>query len=92
MTSCARIKSSGSWMTGENVREKMIYVLEGTAVIEIERMAGELKPNDYQHVPSTHQHRVINHGVIPLRYFEFMCFDPTAPVAIRPEDAHLAKE
>jgi len=27
-----------------------------------------------------------------LRYFEFVCFDPTAPAPIRPEDAHLAQE
>src|SRR6516165_3625312 len=34
----------------ESVREKMLYVLEGDATIEIERMRGEMHPNDYQHI------------------------------------------
>jgi quercetin dioxygenase-like cupin family protein len=76
----------------ESVREKMIYVLEGRGEIEIERMCGVLNPNDYQHVPSTHHHRITNTGEANLKYLEFVCFDPTAPVAIRPEDTHLAKE
>jgi mannose-6-phosphate isomerase-like protein (cupin superfamily) len=76
----------------EDVREKMIYVLEGDAKIEIERMSGVMKPNDYQHVPATHRHRVTNGGDGPLRYFEFVCFDPTAPAILRPEDQHLVKE
>ncbi len=71
----------------ESVCEKMIYVLEGSATIEIERLRGGLGPNDYQHVPSGHRHRVANAGDVPLRYLEFVCFDPTAPAAIRPEDA-----
>lgn len=76
----------------ESVREKMIYVLEGNAEIVIERMRGPLKPNDYQHVPATHHHCIVNAGDTPFKYFEFVCFDPTAPVAVRPEDAHLVKE
>ena len=76
----------------ESVREKMLYVLEGDATIEIERMRGEMHPNDYQHIPATHRHRIINTGSAPLLYYEFVCFDPTAPVAVRPEDVHLVKE
>lgn len=89
---CELAPGEATQVSVESVREKMIYVLEGTAAIEIERLRGELKPNDYQHVPATHHHRISNIGTAPLRYFEFVCFDPTAPVAIRPEDAHLAKE
>ncbi len=76
----------------EQVKEKMIYVLEGEARIDIEKVSGSLKPNDYQHVPSQHRHRIINVGQTPLRYFEFICFDPTAPAIIKPEDLHLVKE
>ncbi|MCL4504412.1 MAG: cupin domain-containing protein [Chloroflexi bacterium] len=74
----------------ESVREKMIYVLEGAGSVQIERMSGELSPNDYQHIPATHRHRISNTGNETLKYLEFVCFDPTAPAAIRPEDAHLA--
>ncbi len=73
-------------------REKMIYVLEGQASIQIERLSGLMGPNDYQHVPASHQHRIANVGSQPLRYFEFVCFDPTAPAIVLPEDAHLVKE
>jgi mannose-6-phosphate isomerase-like protein (cupin superfamily) len=75
----------------ESVKEKMIYILDGEAGIEIERLSGAMRPNDYQHVPATHRHRIINTGATPLRYFEFVCFDPTAPAIVRPEDAHLVK-
>jgi mannose-6-phosphate isomerase-like protein (cupin superfamily) len=76
----------------ESVKEKMIYVLEGVARIEIEKMSGTFRVNDYQHVPAQHRHRIINAGTEPLRYFEFICFDPTAPAIIKPEDVHLVKE
>ena len=70
----------------------MIYVLEGAAFIEIAHMSGALAANDYQHVPAQHRHRIANRGNSPLRYFEFVCFDPTAPAIIRPEDQHMVKE
>jgi mannose-6-phosphate isomerase-like protein (cupin superfamily) len=76
----------------ESVKEKMIYILEGIAKIEIEKLSGTLRPNDYEHVPAQHRHRISNAGQEPLRYFEFVCFDPTAPAIIKPEDAHLVKE
>jgi mannose-6-phosphate isomerase-like protein (cupin superfamily) len=76
----------------EQVKEKMIYVLAGEARIDIEKVSGTLKANDYQHVPSQHRHRITNVGRTPLRYFEFICFDPTAPAIIKPEDLHLVKE
>ena len=76
----------------EQSKEKMIYVLEGEMRIQIEKVSGALKQNDYQHVPAQHHHKIINTGNTPLRYFEFICFDPTAPAIIRPEDQHLVKE
>ena len=51
--------------------------------IEIEKMSGTLKHNDYQHVPAQHRHRISNAGSTPLRYFEYICFDPTAPAMIQ---------
>ena len=89
---CQLARDESTDTSVESVREKMIYVLEGNGTIEIERMRGEIKPNDYQHVPSTHRHRITNTGKAPLKYLEMVCFDPTAPVAIRPEDMHLVKE
>jgi quercetin dioxygenase-like cupin family protein len=76
----------------EAVREKMIYVLVGSGRIEVDRLHGQVSPNDYQHIPATHRHRIVNNGAAPFKYVEYVCFDPTAPVAIRPEDAHLAVE
>ncbi len=81
--------------TGESVeslREKMIYVLAGEADIQIERMSGRFSPNDYQHIPANHRHQITNCGIEPLRYLEFVCFDPTAPPAVTPEDVHLLRE
>ena len=60
--------------------------------VEIAHMSGTLQANDYQHVPAQHGHKIRNSGAAPLRYFEFICFDPTAPAIIRPEDTHLVKE
>jgi mannose-6-phosphate isomerase-like protein (cupin superfamily) len=85
------VGAATEWMQ-ESVKEKMIYVLDGMARIEIEHLGGELNANDYQHVPSTHRHRIVNTGQTALRYFEFVCFDPTAPAIIHPEDAHWLKE
>jgi mannose-6-phosphate isomerase-like protein (cupin superfamily) len=76
----------------EQVKEKMIYVLEGEMQIEIAHLNGALQANDYQHVPAQHRHVIRNSGSTPLRYFEFICFDPTAPAIIRPEDSHMVKE
>jgi mannose-6-phosphate isomerase-like protein (cupin superfamily) len=76
----------------EKFKEKMIYVLEGEMSIKIEHVAGVLKSNDYQHVPAQHRHSYHNSGTAPLRYFEFICFDPTAPAIIRPEDQHMVNE
>lgn len=83
--------ASTEWMS-EQIREKMIYILEGEMHIEIAHVNGDLKANDYQHVPAQHRHRFTNTGSGPLRYFEFICFDPTAPAIIRPEDQHMVKE
>ena len=74
------------------LREKVIYVLRGRAAIQIGRLGGELGADEYQHIPITTPHRIANAGAEPLRYFEFVCFDPTAPAPIRPEDAHLGQE
>jgi mannose-6-phosphate isomerase-like protein (cupin superfamily) len=79
------------WMI-ESVKEKMIYILEGIAKIEIEKLSGTLRSNDYEHVPAQHRHRISNAGREPLRYFEFVCFDPTAPAIVKPEDQHMVKE
>jgi mannose-6-phosphate isomerase-like protein (cupin superfamily) len=76
----------------ETQREKVLYVLQGRAAIQVGRLHGELGPDEYQHIPVTTPHRMANAGAEPLRYFEFVCFDPTAPAPIRPEDAHLAQE
>ena len=76
----------------ETIKEKMIYVLEGECRIEVEKLSGTFNHNDYQHVPNQHHHRIINTGTGPLRYFEFICFDPTAPAIIKPEDLHMVKE
>jgi mannose-6-phosphate isomerase-like protein (cupin superfamily) len=76
----------------EQIKEKMIYVLEGEMQIDIEHLHGTLGPNDYQHVGAQHRHTLRNAGATPLRYFEFICFDPTAPAIIPPEDQHMVKE
>lgn len=83
--------ATSDWMF-ESVKEKMIYVLAGEMRIEIAHLTGTLKANDYQHVPAQHRHRFVNAGNDPLRYFEFLCFDPSAPAIIRPEDHHLVNE
>jgi quercetin dioxygenase-like cupin family protein len=82
---------STGWMR-EQIKEKMIYILEGTAKMEIERMTGTMHPNDYEHVMAQHNHQITNAGDAPLRYFEYLCFDPTAPAIIKPEDQHMVKE
>ena len=76
----------------EDKREKMIYLLDGRVTVEIERMSGMMQPNNYQHIPATHDHRLINDGPTPARYVEYLCFDPTAPAIILPGDEHLAQE
>ncbi len=73
----------------ETQREKVLYVLEGRAAIQVGRLHGEMGAGEYQHIPVTTPHRVANPGREPLRYLEFVCFDPTAPAPIRPEDMHL---
>jgi quercetin dioxygenase-like cupin family protein len=78
--------------TSEKFKEKMLYVLEGALHVEIAHMSGTLNANDYQHVPAQHEHRFTNRSASTVRYFEFLCFDPTAPAIIRPEDQHMVKE
>jgi mannose-6-phosphate isomerase-like protein (cupin superfamily) len=73
----------------ETHREKMIYVLDGRAQIQIDRLRGTMGPNDYQHVPATHRHQIANVGADSLRFIEFVCFDPTAPAPKLPEDLEV---
>ncbi|MFQ3568394.1 MAG: cupin domain-containing protein [Aggregatilineales bacterium] len=59
-----------------DLKDRVVYVLEGTAGVRINTLAGPLGPHRYQYIPATCPHVIRNEGVTPLTYLSFIITDP----------------
>jgi quercetin dioxygenase-like cupin family protein len=59
------------------------YVLEGTAVFEVEGQAPiELKPGDHYHVDATKRHDARNTGTVPAKVLAIYLIEKGKPLAV----------
>ena len=63
-------------MTIADFRDRIIYVLSGTAQVRINTLSGPLAPHQYQYIPATCDYLIYNSGFLPLTYFSLVVTDP----------------
>lgn len=59
-----------------NLKDRVIYVLSGTAMLRLNTLTGPLTPHQYQHIPATVRHQISNPGYEPLVYLDLVITDP----------------
>lgn len=59
-----------------DLKDRVIYVLSGTARLQSNTLSGPLSPHQYQYIPATVRHRISNPGYEPLVYLSFIITDP----------------
>lgn len=58
------------------LQDRVLYVLKGTAHLQMGTLSGPLTANQYQHIPATVRHQISNPGYEPLHYFSLIITDP----------------
>ncbi|MBX3085555.1 MAG: cupin domain-containing protein [Anaerolineae bacterium] len=59
-----------------DVQDRVIYIVSGTAQVQINTLGGVLAANRYQHIPATTPHQITNVGFEPLVYLSLIITDP----------------
>jgi mannose-6-phosphate isomerase-like protein (cupin superfamily) len=59
-----------------DVQDRVIYIVSGTARVQINTLSGTLAANRYQHIPATTPHQITNAGFEPLVYISLIITDP----------------
>jgi len=69
-------------------RDRIIYVISGTAQIQMQSLGGTLAANRYVHIPATTPHQIRNAGYDPLVFLSLIVTDPDTAhgTEIREED------
>jgi mannose-6-phosphate isomerase-like protein (cupin superfamily) len=57
-------------------RDRIIYIVSGTAGLQMNTLSGSLAANQYQHIPASTPHQVSNAGFTPLIYISMIVTDP----------------
>ena len=58
-----------------NLQDRVIYVLDGVAQVQLGSLSGPVGPHQYQYLPATFTHEIRNAGVYPLRYISMLVTD-----------------
>jgi len=59
-----------------DLRERIIYVVSGTAQLRFNTLSGPLAANQFMHIPATTPHEIGNVGYEPLLYISLIITDP----------------
>ena len=59
-----------------DLRERIVYVVSGTAQVQMFTLSGALAPNQYLHIPASARHQISNQGYEPLVYISMIITDP----------------
>lgn len=71
-----------------DLRERIVYIVQGTANLRFHTLSGTLATNQYQHIPATTPHEISNAGYVPLIFISMIITDPyTAKGTVPQEDA-----
>jgi len=69
------------------LQDRVIYVLEGTASLQVGLLAGALSAHQYQYIPATTVHRISNQGLLPLTYISIIVTDPATALSTKAHDS-----
>jgi quercetin dioxygenase-like cupin family protein len=70
-------------------RERIVYVVSGTAEARLHTLSGPLAANQYVHIPAFTRHQISNPGFEPLVYISMIITDPeTSHGSLEKEDQH----
>jgi quercetin dioxygenase-like cupin family protein len=59
-----------------DLQDRVIYVVAGTAQVQVNQLLGGLAANRYLHIPATTPHQIRNAGFEPLVYLSLIITDP----------------
>ncbi len=68
------------------LQDRIIYVLDGTAHVSMNTLAGPLAPHQYQYIPATCPHAISNSGHRPLSYVSLTITDPMTAQGTEPDE------
>jgi mannose-6-phosphate isomerase-like protein (cupin superfamily) len=69
-----------------DVQDRVIYVVSGTALVQVNTLSGVLAANRYQLIPATTPHQITNPGFEPLVYISLIITDPFTAHAVLEHD------
>ena len=67
------------------LQERVIYIISGSAHVQVNALSGTLAANQYLHIPATTRHQIRNHGGEPLVYLSLIITDPYTAHGTEPE-------
>lgn len=73
-------------LTVIDFKDRIIYVVSGTAHLRVNTLAGTLAANQYQHIPATTPHQFSNPGYEPLVVISMIVTDPFTVRGTLPAD------
>jgi mannose-6-phosphate isomerase-like protein (cupin superfamily) len=59
-----------------DTQDRVVYVVSGTAQVQVNLLSGGLAANQYVHIPGTTPHQIRNAGYEPLVYISLIITDP----------------
>jgi quercetin dioxygenase-like cupin family protein len=59
-----------------DTQDRVVYVVSGTAQVQVNLLSGALAANRYLHIPATTPHQMSNAGFDPLMYISLTITDP----------------
>lgn len=69
-----------------DLRERIIYVVSGTAQVQVYTLSGPLAANQYLHIPASSRHQISNPGFEPVVYISMLVTDPYTAHGTMPEE------
>lgn len=73
-------------LTALPLKDRVLYILKGTAHLTVGTLAGTLAANQYQYIPATVRHQISNPGFEPLHYFSLTITDPFTAHGTEPKE------
>jgi quercetin dioxygenase-like cupin family protein len=67
-------------------KDRIVYIVSGTAHIRVNTLAGTLAANQYQHIPATTPHQISNPGYEPLVLISMVITDPYTARGTAPQE------
>lgn len=69
-----------------DTQDRVIYIVSGSAQIQVNTLGGVLAANRYQLIPATTPHQITNAGFEPLVYISLIITDPFTAKAVLEHD------